>query len=326
MSDERHRLNPRRTQPKNELVPDRLFFPPPVRWSPWVAVLLGMAALAALLPLVFYLYFGAVQRNLALTVGPTGLTVDFRVGRIDIPVDDISDVAFVASPPRMRRVGGAGLAGLQMGWYRMDDYGRVYRLTTAGGPVVYVDTHPASRWARPDTRYVFSPEDADDFVELLRVVRGGGYSGRAVTFRSVPAPSVAADPVLLLALIVTAPLAIAMPYVLRKGKTGMRYQVGPSGIAVHYLGKRSYRWSSIVDVRRLDAPLPRMWRVIGVSMPGYYTGTFTAGELGSVNVYATRLEAPLVLVETRLGKVVISPEDVDGFLAAVAEYRPDSVG
>src|SRR5690625_3182446 len=138
---------------------DRLFVPPQVRPSPWMTVLLVVFVIISFLPLGLYIYYGTIQRNLALTVAPSGLSVDFRVGRIDIPIDDIAAITYVASPPRMGRAAGVGLLGLQMGWYRLDDYGRVYRLTTVGRPVVYVETAADTRRARAHTRYVFSPEN-----------------------------------------------------------------------------------------------------------------------------------------------------------------------
>src|SRR5690606_17284079 len=89
-----------------------------------------------------YVYYGTVQRSLELAVEREGLSVRFGVGRIDIPWEDMAGVAYVEQPARMGRVAGAGLPGLQMGWYRLEGYGRVYRLTTAARPVVYVDTRP----------------------------------------------------------------------------------------------------------------------------------------------------------------------------------------
>lgn len=326
-----------------------VFFPPSVRWSPWVTAVFAVVILTSFLPVGLYLYYGLVHRNVALTVSHTGLTVDFLVGRIELPVDDIANVTYVPSPARMRRVAGAGLKGLQMGWYRLGDEGRVYRLTTVGRPVVYVDTHPEANRARPGTRYVFSPENGERLVTLLRAIGAGGDAdaadsphgqgeptragldeatitllrGSGITFRSMASPSVLADPLLIGSIIISLPVGVVVPWVVRHARKGLRYRVGPTGIHVRHLGTRHHRWSSIKDVRRLNEPLPRVWRLMGASMPGYYAGSFTAGKLGSMNVYATRLEPPVVLIETRTGKVLISPEDVDGFMAAVAKYRPE---
>ena len=318
-----------------------VFMPPAAPKSPWVTIFLAFVVVASLLPLGLYVYYGTVQRSLELAVEREGLSVRFGVGRIDIPWEDMAGVAYVEQPARMGRVAGAGLPGLQMGWYRLEGYGRVYRLTTAARPVVYVDTRPDAGSARPGTRYVFSPQDAERFAALLQAMRAGAGaegapgapSGPAAgaapgalpipaVFRSAPGPSVMVDPLMILAPLVTAPLVFIILYFARKGARGLRYAVGPQGVGVYHLGRKVYRWDAVRDVRRVDEPLPRVWRLMGAALPGYYAGDFTAGPLGSLKVYATRLKPPLVLMETRLGKVLISPEDVDGFMAAVAEHRP----
>lgn len=304
------------------------FFPPATPSSPWVTVLFVLVIVASLSPLFLYVYYGAVQHNLTLAVSPDGLSVDFGVGRIHIPADEIADVTYVEEPSRMRRTRGAGLSGFQMGWYRLDGYGPVYRLTTAGRHVVFVDTVPDAEEARPDTRYVFNPEDAETFVALLQAVRAGeaadvGVGDEGIVFRAVPSTTVFGDPLLIVSMLVSLPVAFGLPFLVRRGRTGMRYRVGPEGIFVRHLGTRRYRWESVRSVRRMDEPLPRMWRVLGAALSGYYAGDFSAGKLGSLKVYATRLEPPVVLMETRVGRVLISPEDVDGFMAAVERYRPE---
>lgn len=305
----------------------REFLPPAAPRAPWVTVLFIVVALAALAPLVLVAYYGTVQNNLAFTVSPAGLSVSLGVGRIDIPAEEIAAVTYVEDPPRMRRSRGAGLSGFQMGWYRLADYGPVYRLTTQSRPVVYVDTKPDAERARSDTRYVLNPEDAEKFVSLLESARAGAsdaFGGEQVTFRAPTTRSVFADPLLIISVIISVPVAVALPIIIRKGRTSLTYRVGPEGISVRHFGTRRYRWDRVRSVRRIDEPFSRMWRLMGAALPGYYTGDFTSRELGAVKVYATRLQPPLVLLETRIGKVLLSPEDVDGFMDAVAEFRPEN--
>lgn len=310
----------------NDAVEMRYFQPASAPRSPWTSLLIGILVAAMLLPVVLYLYYGTVRSTLTMTVGPGGLSVRFGVGHIDIPLSDIAAVTYVDEVPRMSRQFGAGTSGLQMGWYRLDGFGRVYRLTTTGRPLVYVDTRPDAAQARPDTRYVFSPHEAERFVELLQTLRTGGASSAGlqeeVVFRPAPSIPLFGDPFMIVMLLVTVPLGIVVVYLTGKGPRSMGYSVGPDGIVIHHLGRRRYRWESVRDVRRIDEPLPRMWCMVGAAMPGYYIGDYRAGQLGSLKVYATRLKPSAVLLETRLGKVLISPEDVDGFLEAVAEYRP----
>lgn len=301
----------------------RDFLPAPRPTSAWITVVLVLLVLTLLLPPGLYLYYGVAQRGLTFTVDDGGLSARFGVGRIDIPLSDIQAVTLADDPPRMGRVRGAGMPGFQMGWYNMQGYGRVYRLTTTARPVVYVDTRSDAARARPDTRYVFSPEEPERFVALLEALRSGETVGTTpAEFRSAAAPSIFTDPLMLVLLVVTLPLGALGVYILFKGPRTMLYSVGPDGIVVRHLGRRLYRWNSVRDVRRIDEPLSRVWRVMGAAMPGYYAGDFSAKPLGSVKMYATRLQPPLVLLETRIGKVVLSPDDVQGFLAAVDEYRP----
>jgi len=309
----------------------REFLPAPPPKKPWATVLVGfllvVAFFASLLPLGMCLYYGFVQRELTFVVDEGGLSVRFGVGRIDIPLSDIAFVQYVADPPHMGRVGGAGMAGLQMGWFHLPGYGRVYRLTTAARPVVYVDTRPDAAQARPGLRYVFNPQDPERFVALLEALRAGQAATPApAEFRPAPAASVFGDALLIAVIVFTLPVgALCLYFVvhrLAKGPRAMVYRVGPDGIGVRHFRWRLYKWESVRGVRRFDEPLSRVWRTIGVSMPGYYAGDFTVRPLGAVALYVTRLAPPLVLVDTKLGKVLISPEDVEGFLAAVEEYRP----
>src|SRR5690554_2205159 len=238
-----------------------VFMPPAAPKSPWVTIFLAFVVVVSLLPLGLYVYYGTVQRSLELAVEREGLSVRFGVGRIDIPWEDMAGVAYVEQPARMGRVAGAGLPGLQMGWYRLEGYGRVYRLTTAARPVVYVDTRPDAGSARPGTRYVFSPQDAEQFAALLQAMRAGAGaegapgapSGPAAgaapgalpipaVFRSAPGPSVMVDPLMIISLLVTAPLVFIILYFARKGARGLRYAVGPQGVVVYHLGRKVYRW------------------------------------------------------------------------------------
>lgn len=310
----------------------KTFYPAAAERSPWARIIITVGVLAALLPLMLYAYYGAVQHNLAFTVNSEELEVKFGLGRFRIPADEIAAVTLVEAPAPMGRTRGAGLTNLQMGWYTLDGYGRVYRLTTARSPLVYVDVAADAQRARAGTRYVFSPEDAEGFASLLgsaaagRGTSAGGSGPVQAVFPSAAAKSVLGDPLLLFAIFITVPLGIGMPFIVGRGRRGMRYDVGPGGIRIHHLGEKKYRWSSIKDVRRLDEPAPNMVRLIGTGMPGYYTGTFRVSGVGEARVYASRLRAPLVLIELNTSRLLISPDDVDGFMGAVHRFRAGGSG
>ncbi len=55
---------------------------------------------------------------------------------------------------------------------------------------------------------------------------------------------------------------------------------------------------SVRDVRRIDEPLPAHVAHGRRGHAGDYIGDYRAGQLGSLKVYATRLKAPVVLLET----------------------------
>lgn len=303
---------------------EQIFRPTVIR-SPWVMVLVVSAVLVTLLPTGLWLYYSFVQSRLAYGVGAAGLAVELGVGRIEIPADEVAAAGRLEVTGPVRRAMGAGLRGFQMGWYRMNDE-RVYRVTTAGRDLVFVDTAADAMVARPATRYVLSPDDPERFLELLELARSGAWptapgSAAAVVFRPVPGPRVLTDPLLLTAVVLTLSIAVVFPWLTFAGARGMHYRVGPQGVAIHHLGRRLYRWDSIRGVELLAESVPRFLRMFGASLPGYHAGLFTAGRLGSVRVYASSLKPPLVLLETTTGRVILDPDDVEGFLAAVDRYR-----
>lgn len=309
------------------------FYPPRERSPWWVGALLAIFTVAAILPLFLSIYYGAVQANLEFTLDDDGLTVGYGVGHIDIPAPDIADVGYVSDPPRMLRVGGAGLPNLQMGWYRWPEFGRVYRLTTAAQHVVYVDTKAITTAARPETRYVFNPEDAEVFAALLQSIAGlpsdatadsGGGSSLPRTFEPSARGGFFSSPFMVVLGVITLGVGIGLPVFAVRGRNNMRYRIDRDGIAVHHLGWKEYPWSTVRDVR-IVKQVPRMWRLMGVSMPGYYAGTFNAGkEWGTISVYGTRIKAPLVLIETEETKILVSPADGNAFLARIEQFRNGS--
>lgn len=98
----------------------------------------------------------------------------------------------------------------------------------------------------------------------------------------------------------------------------LRYEIGPAGITVYHFGAKVYSWDEIQAVEVWRKRIPSLYRVgIGSNLPGYNVGRFRSSQVGDVQVYATRLATPLVVLKTRSLPVVLSPEDVDGFMAVV---------
>ena len=305
-----------------------IFAPVAVR-SPWFAVFLIVIAAAALLGPAFILYDAYGFSTFAYRVSPDGLHVRYGFINLWIPADEIEAVTFVADPGPLRRVEGVGLPEVQRGWWTTEDGRRLYRLTTVRHDVVWVDTADDATTARPGTRYMFSPEQPQRFVELLEAVRRGQAEERGLGPEGVVfAPAVgsaghpAANPLNIFLAVETLIMG-ALPILLWHGRRSLRYRVIDEGIMIrHLFGEHRLKWDGVKNIRLLQAPL-RGVRVIGASLPGYYVGSFSLRGLGSARVYATDLRrGPLVLVEHRpAGNVVLSPADVDGFMAAVSRYR-----
>jgi hypothetical protein len=76
--------------------------------------------------------------------------------------------------------------------------------------------------------------------------------------------------------------------------------------------------SAILDARKITGPMVG-FRTFGGSWPGCHFGFFRFRDYGQVEVYSTRLTGDLVLLRTTTQTYLISPEDVDGFLALMHE-------
>lgn len=305
-------------------------FPPGRAGAPWFATVLALLVLASLVGPAFYAYDAYGARTLEYRVRADGLWVRYGLARIAIPASEVAAVGRLDDPGPMRRVAGVDRLGVQRGWWSLEGYGRVYRLTTADRDLVFVDTVAGATRARPGIRYVFSPEDPDAFVRLLAAVQRGDVpaevAGGGRAFR--PARARAGHPAagaLFLLLAVSTPILLGGGVVLiAHGRRSLRYRVDAEGIAIrHLFGEHRFPWTSIREVRRHEGPV-RCLRVVGAALPGYYAGTFLVRGHGTVRVLATRLRGPLVWIDAGpQGSLVTSPEDVDGFMGAVARYGPD---
>src|SRR5690606_26124258 len=171
-----------------------------------------------------------------------------------------------------------------------------------------------------------SPADPEEFVRLVDAVRAGepGAVGLDPAGRSFPPAAgagriPAANPLMFL-LLFEVLLVGALVWLVVRGRRSLLYRVGPEGIGVrHLFGWHRFPWNRIREVRRVEGV--RAFRVMGAALPGYYAGSFRARALGGVQVYATDLRGPTVLIDrVGGGKALISPADVDGFLAAADRF------
>lgn len=98
------------------------------------------------------------------------------------------------------------------------------------------------------------------------------------------------------------------------------YLVGPAGLVVlRRVGRREVPLSAIAGARRVArSDFGRLWRTFGSGGAHGYFGRFRSNTLGPLVLEATRRDG-WVLVERRDGQphLVLSPDDPDGFLAAL---------
>ena len=308
---------------------DKATFAPVAVRTVWFRVVLFLFGAVALAGPMLLAYEAYGYSTFAYRVRPDGLEVRYGFIRLRIPAGEIEAVTLVEDPGRLRREEGVGLPGVQRGWWTVEGQGRVYRLTTASRNVVFVDTAPDATVARPGTRYMFSPAEPGRFVALLEAARRGEAAERGLGEEGVVFPPAtsgrhpATDPAMFF-LLAEFVIVGAIPLLIWHGRRSLQYRVTAEGIFVrHLFGEHRFGWSGIRDVRRVDPPVGGL-RLLGAALPGYYAGSFHLRGLGDVSVYATDLRrGPLVLIEHRPGgKVLISPADADGFLAAVNRYRP----
>jgi Bacterial PH domain len=168
-------------------------------------------------------------------------------------------------------------------------------------------------------RFVLSPEPVGPFVEAL-------LSRAPAATRSAPdsplSPKRTPRRVLVgLALLVAlVPLAVGGTFVavwafspvaarVERGEIRIERNAAPAVVI------------PLAEVRRVERLAPEyarhLWRVAGTSVPGGVRyGHFRSRELGDVRLYAWRADA-YVLLDTAGGRVVVTPDDADGFVAAV---------
>lgn len=275
----------------------------------------GASAMAALV-------IAAIAATLGLSwaLGPKGYSIlggRLRVERPLWPVEvrlfdiraasPLSEDAFRGS---FRVAGSGGLFGYYgRFWNRRLGAFRVYATRRSG--LVLVDT------ARD--RFVLSPEPVDRFLDAL--LAGAPAASRAVPeapFARRPMPRGAKVGLGLLVALVPVLVGGIILAVWAWSPRAARVEGGEIRVERELASPLVIPLSDVRAVERL-APehARRLYRVAGTSVPGGVRyGHFRSRELGDVQLYAWR-SGPYVLVETVDGRVVLTPDDPDAFVAAV---------
>ncbi len=253
-------------------------------------------------------------------LGPKGFAVERGHVRIDRPLLSIaiplSEVRSAGRIPdgalrgALRLAGSGGLFGYYgRFWSRRLGSFRTYATRMDG--LVQLDT------ARG--RFILSPDPPDRFVEEVLA-----HATRAV--RSDPSAPSAPEPMPRRARIAVIAIVVAVPLAIGAIVLGMR-AFAPRAVAVEegeirierqLVGPVAIPLTEVREVEILSCQRRgRLWRVAGYSGPGGTSyGHFRSDTLGDVQLYAWR-PGPYVLLETERGRIVVTPDDPEAFVAAV---------
>lgn len=275
----------------------------------------GASAMAVLLVATL-----AATLALCWALGPKAFSIQGGRLRIERPLRsvDVPLAAIRAAGPlpdgalrgSLKVAGSGGLFGYYgRFWNRRLGAFRLYATRRTG--LVVVDTG--------DERFVLSPDPADRFLDAL-------LSRAPAAARAVSEASFARRPMPRKVLMVLGAIIALVP-VIAGGVVAATWAWSPRAAMVEGGEIRIERrlvaplvipLSDVRDVERLAFEQGLMLRrVAGTSVPGGVRyGHFRSRELGDVQLYAWR-PGPYVLLETVDGRVVLTPDDPDAFVAGV---------
>ena len=280
----------------------------------------GATALTALVVAVL-----ASTLGLAWALAPKGFSIEagrLRVERPLLPIDvPLAAIRAAGALPdgtfrgSLRLAGSSGLFGYYgRFWNRRLGAFRAYATRRTG--LVLVEAAAG--------RFVLSPEPPDRFLDAL-LSRSPAASRAVPEAPLAPRPTPRGMKIGLALLAALAPLLMggAALAVWAWSPRAARVEGGEIRI------ERKLAPAAVIplpDVRRVERiPLvhgERLGRVAGTAVPGGVRyGHFRSSELGDVELYAWR-PGPYVLLETSGGRVVVTPDDADGFVAAVRAALP----
>jgi len=243
------------------------------------------------------------------------LLVERRLRPVRIRLVDIHSVGQLApgEAARALRLGGNGGLFGHYGrfWNRRLGSFRLYATRRSG--LVRVDT--------AEERFVLSPADPEAFVEavLARAPRASRAtspavpaSPRAAGVRALRGIGIAATALL---------VAIGCIFSSIWGFAPVGVEVADDAVRVER------RWAGPVElpldgIRSAEILAPqygrRWWRTNGTALGAVRFGRFASRELGAFRLYAWRY-GPYVLLETNRGRVVLTPDQAERFVARVRE-------
>lgn len=274
----------------------------PARPSPTARWVLPLILVPLVLVLVGVGLLLLAPRRLAYTLSADALLVEAALGPVDmgrsVPRASIQ-AARQVTLSGARRVAGTAMPGFCHGRWRFDDIGTVWLAGTCGPEAVLVEVQGEDR------PVVINPADP---AALLAALQDGG------TGRFDPLPTQAPDAEwLLVSLLLLLPVGGTGALVVLSPRR-LRFDVGEGALLVRTLwGTRRVPLSG-ATVRPDPAARPTL-RMFGIGMPGHQVGRYRIGGR-TAQLYLSNVKHA-VWVEPAQGlPVLVSPEDVDGFLAA----------
>jgi hypothetical protein len=287
-----------------------------------VAVVLGIAAVAGGGPVVEALGGLAVAALAAVGIlgwalAPTGyaieggtLRVERRLRPFSVPLAEVAAVARVAE----LWAGGAARLGGSSGFF--GHYGRFWSRALGSFRLYATRTHDVVLLELPDDRLVVSPDAPERFVdEVLAAAPGAARVEDPETLPRRPLPRRAKVEVA--AAIAAVPVGVAIVLVLAAAWTPVHAEVASGAVRIERRLARAVE-IPLARVRAAEVLGARegFRRVAGLGGPGISYGRFASQDLGEFELYDWG-GGGYVLLQTDGGRVVLTPEDPDAFVAAV---------
>ena len=248
------------------------------------------------------LLFGP-DHSIGYRLGPSTVEVSANLGVLDlgehIDRENIAS-ADVVDTRGAWRMQGTAMHDLCDGDWMHPTLGRV-RMSTSCVPAGVV-----LHMADGGSPWVLTPADPEGFVRALQ-------AGESGPFLAAPGPE--APPWWVLVRVGPVGLALLMAGLLIGSPAKLNYVVTDGVVEVKTLwGRRRVPLKGTTVTTGM--PAGRRWRIFGIGMPGHQVGRYVIGGV-SAQVYVSVPGHAVVLRPTGSGRmVVVSPADVEGFVAA----------
>lgn len=266
--------------------------------------------LFALLVLAAVVGFGWALAPTGYAIAGGTLRVERRLRPVTVPLARVTAVARVAE---LWAGGGARIGG-SAGFY--GHYGTFWNRALGAFRLYATRTSDLVLLELPDDRLVVSPDAPERFVDEVRAAAPGAIhvdDPEALGRRALPRRA----KLVLAAAILAAPVLVAAVLLASAAFAPAGVEVSPAAIRIERRHARAVEipLSTVHGVEVLSLP-GGFRRLAGFHGPGISYGRFASDELGEFQLYDWG-GAAYVLLDTEAGSVVVTPDDPDGFVAAV---------